>query len=254
MTKIHFYVDIWSRSSQRPSHSPLPCRDIGHILLWALHFSRESEHFVPDTDIIYFCYLLLLHTSLQDPGTGPLMLIRCRLNTVLVVNSVKIPNISRLSNWPLCHCEGIEDVLLTMTIINCNKFWFSTQWAFFTEQFELEANIPTPANDGQIRILVIVLSPEYLSSDELWDNVNCQISCLFMLRIVIPGHSTLWRRASRGCNRITDVTQFVTELVCWLCSKSSLLISYADCRYGGYCTASVVCKTWNVEIFIRKSS
>ena len=144
MTKIHFYVDIWSRSSQRPSHSPLPCRDIGHILLWALHFSRESEHFVPDTDIIYFCYLLLLHTSLQDPSTGPLMLIRCGLNSVLVVNSVKIPNISRLSNWPLCHCEGIEDVLLTMTIINCNKFWFSTQWAFFTEQFELETNIPTP--------------------------------------------------------------------------------------------------------------
>ena len=118
------------------------------------------------------------------------MLIRCGLNTVLVVNSVKIPNISRLSNWPLCHCEGIEDVSLTMTIINCNKFWFSTQWAFFTEQFELEANIPT--GDGQMRILVIVLSPEYLSSR--WTLRQCQLSDFLSF------YASSWSPDTRHCD------------------------------------------------------
>ena len=40
------------------------------------------------------------------------------------------------------------------------------------------------------------------------------------------------------------VTKFVTL------QQVIALISYADCRY----TEGTVCKTWNVEIFIRKSS
>lgn len=160
------------------------------------------------------------------------MLIRCGLNTVLVVNSVKIPNISRLSNWPLCHCEGIEDVSLTMTIINCNKFWFSTQWAFFTEQFELEANIP--AGDGQMRILVIVLSPEYLSSR--WTLRQCQLSDFLSF------YASSWspdtrhcdgERASWGCgvtsHAVSDRVRFDSAV-----SRRSLAMQIAD-------TKSTVC-------------
>lgn len=174
MTKIHFYVDIWWVQPTTKSQSTPLQRHWTHSFMsvtfqsWVRALCSWHGHNL---------FLLPLTVTYFSPGPQhrpPIMLIRCGLNSVLVVNSVKIPNISRLSNWPLCHCEGIEDVLLTMTIINCNKFWFSTQWAFFTEQFELEANIPTPGWDGQMRILVIVLSPGVF---ELWWTLRqCQLS------------------------------------------------------------------------------
>ena len=123
------------------------------------------------------------------------------------IDSVKIPNISWLSNWPLFHCDGIEDVSLTMTIINCNKFWFSTQWAFFTEQFDLEAK------DKQMRIIVLS-KLEYLSlSDETMSIVKFPVFlCLLMswspdTRHCDGGHCDGERHEdaeSRICNKVCD--------------------------------------------------
>ena len=125
----------------------------------------------------------------------------------LRIDSVKIPNISWLSNWPLFHCDGIEDVSLTMTIINCNKFWFSTQWAFFMEQFDLEAKYK------QMRILVLS-KLEYLSlSDETMSIVKFPVFlCLLMswspdTRHCDGGHCDGERHEdaeSRICNKVCD--------------------------------------------------
>ena len=97
MTKIHFYVDIWWVQPTTKSQYPLPCRDIGHILLWALHFSRESEHFVPDMDIIYFCYLLRLHFSLCVQSRGlPVDKVAHKILVTALVQILTFPFMIRL--------------------------------------------------------------------------------------------------------------------------------------------------------------